>query len=121
MSNPAITIDEMISRYDEILCRIEQTLPQIVIYLMAYYPVNYEVADAIMRENLKVRSNEKIALANQQVRLLAEKHHQRYIDVNAPLKDAQGNLRAEYTIEGMHIKPEGYRTIFPAVMQFILE
>lgn len=42
-----------------------------------------------------------------------------YIDVNNQLKDDKGRLKAEYTIEGMHIKPEGYRAIFPDVMKYV--
>ena len=43
-----------------------------------------------------------------------------YIDVNAPLKDEQGRLKAEYTIEGMHIKEEGYRAIYPAIKEYLV-
>ena len=34
---------------------------------------------------------------------------------------AQGNLKAEYTIEGMHIKEEGYRQIYPEFMKYAME
>lgn len=44
-----------------------------------------------------------------------------HIDVNAPLKDAQGSLKAEYTVEGMHITEEGYRSIFPEFMKYAME
>ena len=64
---------------------------------------------------------EKINAANEQVRLLAQRRGHTYIDVNDPLKDGQGRLKAEYTIEGMHIKPEGYRAIFPAVAAYVTE
>ena len=70
---------------------------------------------------LKIRTNDRIRKANAAVKELAKKHHARYIDINDPLKDAGGNLRAEYTIEGMHIKEEGYRAIFPAFMKYVLE
>lgn len=46
--------------------------------------------------------------------------HLHYIDVNAPLKDEQGRLRAEFTYEGMHIRPEGYRTIYPAIKEILM-
>ena len=46
----------------------------------------------------------KNAMANKAVQELAERHHAKYIDINDPLKDRDGNLKAEYTIEGMHIK-----------------
>lgn len=121
LSDPDVTIEAMIERYDEILDIIEREIPEVKIYLMAYYPVNYEAAEESMKPCLVIRNNEKIARANEQVKKLAEKHKQRYIDVNAPLKDEQGRLKAEYTIEGMHIKPEGYRTIFDDIMKYVRE
>ena len=36
-------------------------------------------------------------------------------------KDEQGNLKAEYTIEGMHIKEQGYRAIFDSFIKYALE
>lgn len=61
-----------------------------------------------MKAYLKIRTNEKIRLANVEVEKLAHKHGQKYIDVNKNLKDSQGRLKAEYTIEGMHIKEISY-------------
>ncbi len=108
-------------KYDEILCRIEKAIPDIEIYLMAYFPINYEAATEEMKPCLLIRTNERINEANKAVAELARKHQARYIDINAPLKDADGNLRADYTIEGMHIKEEGYRSIFPMFMKYALE
>ena len=38
LSNPDVTIDGLMKKYDEILCRIEKAIPDIEIYLMAYFP-----------------------------------------------------------------------------------
>ncbi|MBP3649816.1 MAG: lysophospholipase [Clostridia bacterium] len=121
LSDPNLPMETMIQRYDEILTRIESALPGVRIYLMAYYPINYEAAADFMKPGLLIRTNEKIAAANVLVEQLARKHGQRYIDVNDPLKDDLDRLKAEYTIEGMHIKPEGYRAIFPAIVKYIME
>ena len=121
LSNPQIPISQMIENYDRILCKIEEALPQAVMYLMAYYPVNYEAAAEEMKECLKIRTNEKIERANEEVKKLAQKHGQHYIDVNKNLKDEQGRLKAEYTIEGMHIKEEGYAAIYDDVMRYVKE
>lgn len=121
LSNLQIPISQMIENYDRILCKIEEALPQAVIYLMAYYPVNYEAAAEEMKECLKIRTNEKIERANGEVKKLAQKHGQHYIDVNKNLKDEQGRLKAEYTIEGMHIKEEGYAAIYDDVMRYVKE
>lgn len=122
LSDETIPIEEMIDRYDQIITIMEEELPGVIIYMMAYYPINYEAATEEMKPGLLIRTNEKIRCANEQVqKLAAEKHGQRFINVNAPLTDEQGRLKAEYTIEGMHIKPEGYRAIFEDVMRYVLE
>lgn len=121
LSDPAISIDRMIANYDRILSIVENKLPDIEIYMMAYYPINYDAATEEMKPCLLIRTNDKIAQANEAVRTLAKAHHAHYIDINAPLKDEQGNLKAEYTIEGMHIKEQGYRAIFDSFIKYALE
>lgn len=121
LSDGNVSLEEVMSNYDKIITQIEQQLPGVIIYMMAYYPINYEAATEEMKPCLLIRTNEKINKANEMVAALAAKHKQRFINVNAPLTDELGRLKAEYTIEGMHIKPEGYRTIFEDVMRYVVE
>lgn len=121
LSDSEITIQEIMERYDRIITKIEENLPGVKIYMMAYYPINYEAATEEMKPCLLIRTNEKINAANEQVAKIAAKHRQKFINVNAPLTDEKGRLKAEYTIEGMHIKPEGYRAIFKDVMKYVME
>ena len=121
LSDASVTIDALIGRYEEILRRIEEALPGADIILMAYYPINYDAAaDDGMRACLRIRTNERIREANRAVEALAARRGHRFMDFNAPLTDEQGRLKAEYTIEGMHIRPEGYRAIWPDVARAIL-
>lgn len=121
LSDASRTMEYVMGNYSRILDAVKRSVPGVKLYLMAYYPVNYEAAAPEMKDCLKVRSNEKIALANAGVKKLAEEFGGKYIDVSGPLKDEQGRLRAEYTIEGMHIKEEGYRAVYPLVKKYILE
>lgn len=121
LSDDSIPLEKVMSNYDRIITQIEERLPGVIIYMMAYYPVNYDVAAEEMKPCLLIRTNEKINRANELVEQLAARHGQRFINVNAPLMDEQGRLKAEYTIEGMHIKPEGYRAIFEDVMAYVNE
>ncbi len=121
LSWSTIPISQVMKHYDEILTVIEEKVPGVKIYLMAYYPVNYEAASEEMKDCLKIRTNEKINLANEEVKKLAAKHKQPYIDINQNLKDQLGRLKAEYTIEGMHIKEEGYRAIYQDIMRYVKE
>lgn len=121
LSWSSIPISDVIGNYDKIITTIETALPKVEIYLMAYYPVNFEAASEEMKECLKIRTNEKINTANAEVKKLAEKHNQKYIDINANLKDEQGRLKAEYTIEGMHIYEIGYRAVYDDIMAYVKE
>lgn len=121
LSDPGISMEELMGRYDEIITTIEQKVPGVQIVMMAYYPINYDAAADFMKPCLLVRTNEKINSANELVEKLAMKHGQKYIDVNRALKDEQGRLKAEYTIEGMHIKEEGYRAIMDDLIPYVIE
>ena len=121
LSDSHISISELMENYDKIISEIEARLPETIIYLMAYYPVNYEAADENMKECLKIRNNEKIRIANVEVKKLAEKHNQRYININKNLMDEQGRLKAEYTIEGLHINEDGYRAIYDDIIAYVKE
>ncbi len=121
LSWSSIPIADVIANYDKIISKIEETLPGVRIYLMAYYPVNYEAASEELKPCLRIRTNEKINAANAEVEKLAKRHGQKYIDVNANLKDEQGRLKAEHTIEGMHIYESGYRAIYEDVMKYVRE
>lgn len=121
LSDPSITLEELMARYDEIITTIEQRVPGVQIVMMAYYPINYDAAADFMKPGLLIRTNEKINAANVLVEQLARKHGQKYIDVNRALKDGQGRLKAEYTIEGMHIKEEGYRAIMDDLIPYVIE
>lgn len=121
LSWSSIPISDMIDNYDKIITTIESKINDVKIYLMAYYPVNFEASSEEMRECLKIRTNEKIKRANEEVKKLAIKHNQFYIDINDNLKDEQGRLKAEFTIEGMHINENGYRAIYDDIMKYVKE
>jgi len=121
LNSSDVPIADVMEIYDKIISKIEETLPGVRIYLMAYYPVNYEAASEDLKPCLRIRTNEKINAANAEVEKLAKRHGQKYIDVNANLKDEQGRLKAEHTIEGMHIYESGYRAIYEDVMKYVRE
>lgn len=120
LSDATLPLTEVMARYDAIITEIERRVTGVELLLMAYYPVNYDAAADSMKPCLRIRTNEKISAANALVQQLAARHGQRYIDVNRALKDAQGRLRAEYTIEGMHIREEGYRAIMDDLIPYVV-
>lgn len=109
--------DALMERYDAILNAIEEHVPGVQIFLLAYYPINPEVANnPWMKQVLKYRTNERINAASEAVKLLAERHGARFLNLNAGITDEKGNLKAEYTIEGMHMYADGYKPVLDALL-----
>lgn len=108
---------ELIDRYDEILRQIEANVPGVKIFLLAYYPVNPEVANnPWMKHVLQFRTNDRIRAASEAVKALAQKHGAEFLDLNAGITDEKGNLKAEFTIEGMHMYANGYKPVLDALL-----
>ena len=121
LNHPSEPIEALMERYEQILVTIKKHLPSVQIYMMAYYPVNYDAASEDLKPCLRILTNDKINEANKQVAMMAAKLGHKFINVNAPLTDSKGRLKAEYTLEGMHINQDGYRAIFHDVMKYVLE
>ena len=90
---------------EEILSHV----PGVKLHLLAYYPVNpdLEGQEGWAAEALRYRTNQVLREANRGVEALAREMGAEYLDLNAPLLDGQGRLRAQYTKEGIHLYPAG--------------
>ena len=117
LNGPDYDQTALMTRYDAILNTIETKVPGVQIFLLAYYPVNPEMAgETWAREVFRHRTNDRIRAASEGVKQLAEKHGVRFLDLNAGITDENGNLKAEYTIEGMHMYADGYKPVLDALL-----
>lgn len=122
LNGPEYQLSHLIENYDKILQAIHERLPETKVYLLAYYPVNPTVqTDPYMQDVFQHRTNARICEASDAVRELAKRHGARFLDCNAELTDAEGNLKAEYTIEGMHMYANGYRPVLKALLPVLRE
>lgn len=121
LNGPDYRQEALIDRYARILRGIREHLPEAKLYLLAYYPVSTAVGGRLpyMKELLRHRTNERIQAANVAVRVLAEQFGAEFLDLNGPLYDGQGELKAEYTIEGMHMYANGYMPILEQLLPLL--
>ena len=115
--------EDLIARYRLILNSIQARLPQARLYVMAYYPVNEldDFGNPMAREGFKWRTNRRIADANAQIEALARECRAAYLDVNSGLYDERMQIKKEFSVEGMHMYANGYRTIYERLKPFLLE
>jgi len=124
ISAPDYKLARLLENYDEILTRIAGRLPDCRVYVMAYYPVNAKaefpfVPRASMEEVFRNRTNEAIREANAAIERLAAKHGYAFIDVNEGLTDDEGNLRAEFAVDGIHLFANGYAVILNNLQKYL--
>lgn len=120
LNGPEYDRTAMLGRYEAILQKIRERLPDTKLYLLAYYPVNPTVAEAPgLKECFRWRTNARIQEASAGVQKLARKYGAEFLDLNRELYDADGNLKAEFTIEGMHMYANGYRPVMDALLPLL--
>ena len=120
LNGPDYSQDEMIARYRSIVEGIYEHLPGVNLNLLAYYPVNPGAApNQQMAEIFRWRTNDRIRSANAAVKKLAEEMGARFIDLNAGITDENGELKAEYTIDGMHMYGDGYVPVLKALLPYL--
>lgn len=114
-------MERLLDNYESILKQSRERLPRTQMYLMAYYPVNGELSEGNPQAGamLKVRTNENIAAVNRRVSGLAKAYGYHFIDVNQGLTDEKGNLKAEYTVEGVHMFAEAYGVVFENLKRYL--
>ncbi len=119
------TMDMLRSDYREVLTQIKNNLPDTKVYMMAYYPVNTEVADRVKawpEAPLAARLRfERLPEANEIVKGLAAEFGYEYIDVNEGLTDKDGRLRTDLTADGIHMWPDGYEIVFENMRRYLTE
>lgn len=124
MNTPDYKKDKLIKNYDKILTEIGEKLPNCKVYVMAYYPLNAKAdfpgVDKEFKENrFKTRTNAVILEANQSVEELAKKHNYEFINANDGLMDKEGNLKEEFSIEGIHMWPNAYSVILENIKKYL--
>jgi len=85
--------------YRDMLTRIRKHLPELNIHVQSVLPCSGRFA----------KHNENILDANQRIKKLAEEFACKYIDLHGRMIDDKGELKAEFTTEGLHLAEPAYR------------
>ena len=122
IGSPDYQLEALLERYEEIIVRIQERLPEAEINMMAYYPVNEtdKVSDEEWGKTaFATRTNKNIAVANEAVERLAAKTGCHFINVNQGLTDERGKLKKEFTVEGIHMYANGYQVVLDNLKKYL--
>ena len=105
------SVDEISDNVDKIIKGIKTNRTYAEIYLVSLLPVNRTSDDIINLNMVKNRTNEMIMEINNKYQEIAKKYNITYIDLYSKLIDEDGNLKLDYTKEGLHLNDNGYKVI----------
>ena len=107
--------DEIFDNIKEIMVGIKNNRPKAELYIESLYPVNREIKN----NGAQNRHNEDIKEINEKIEKYCNKENITYIDMYSLLEDENGNLKEEYTQEGLHLSQEGYKIVTEKISTYL--
>lgn len=97
--NSGHPVETMAEGYRELLGQIRKRLPLLRIYVQSVLPTrgNYD------------QRNDAVRQFNAKIEALAAEFHCTYLDLHSLLKDSEGRLKAEFTMDGLHLTDPAYQ------------
>lgn len=111
------SVAELSRRYEQLVKKIRQQSPQTKLYLQSVMPVN----NSLKRYKSLVGTENKIKSFNEQIKKIAADNGAVYINLWPALSDSKGNLKREYTNDGLHLNGKGYRAWTDAIKDKVKE
>lgn len=106
----SMTLDNV----EKIIKNSKSVCPNVNFILEAVYPINENI-----RDRNEKRSNEKINAMNREYIKLCEKYDCIWLDFTDKLKDNDGNLKKEYTYDGLHVNAKAYEIIAKSIIPLL--
>ncbi len=112
-----LTPEVLVSRVMKIANRLKEVSTKV--YVLSLYPVNRKKVK-INFVSIRHANNKKINAANTLLKESCRKEGFEFINIHDFLTDEEGNLKKEYTIEGLHISVQGYGVITEILLPYVI-
>ena len=103
-------VERVFARYKDILMFLKTALPTVRIIVQSLYPVNHDV-NLVSKMLVKNRNNDNINRLNMLLKEACNELDIEFVDINPYLKDENGSLKKELTVDGLHLNDQGYNIV----------
>ena len=112
-----IPMNEALNNLESVIQTISRDYPLSQIKLVSILPVN-EGED--FKQTVYIRTNEKIKACNQAYQDLASAYMQvEFVPVFENLLDQKGQLKSDFTTDGLHLSVSGYQALSSTLKKYI--
>lgn len=119
--NGGVSEEQILNNIQKIINGIKINRKYTKIYIESIYPINREMFKEMKTEFNKDVTNDKIKEINSKIKTMCEENDINYVDVYSSLIDDNGNLKAVYSKEGLHLTDLGYFKVTKVLEKYISE
>jgi lysophospholipase L1-like esterase len=99
---------EILGNYRQIISYLRNIHPQAEIVVQSILPHGGEGATWEGKEKLLAIPNTRIRSLNEEIKKIAIEKGAKYLNLHPLFSNKQGNLRSDFTTDGLHLSPPGY-------------
>jgi lysophospholipase L1-like esterase len=100
--------ETILENQGQIVRHLRQVHPNSQIVVQSILPYSGEGSNWARHSGLLAISNGRIGQLNRQLQAIAAAESVKYLDLHPLFTDAQGNLRADLSTDGLHLNSQGY-------------
>jgi lysophospholipase L1-like esterase len=97
-------VELIVDNYRKIVERLRMDLPKTRIYVQSVLPLN----ESVLQYDYLKGHKERILQLNTEIGRLAREHNLVYVDLHEVFADGNGDLKTQYTSDGIHVNPAAY-------------
>jgi len=112
------TNEVIVDNIKDIVRQLKTVIPNTTVYVQSLYPVNQSGKNS-SRISIYKLTNERLSAINLLLRSFCGSEGIIYIDMFSQLIDEKGQLREEFSIEGLHLNEAGYRFVADVLRPYI--
>ncbi len=113
--------EEIVNNIIKICKLINKNRPKAKVFVESLYPINNDDSDndVVDKSMICGRENSRLKEINKLLKEKCLENNITYINMYDKLIDEDGDLKVEYTVDGLHMSDEGYEVITKELMKYI--